>query len=597
LDIVTGNSNNSFSFFKNISSPGAIAFAGNIDFSTGDPNSQPGGIVIADVDKDGRPDIITISYQEQTMSVFRNISSNGQVAFDTRIVYDLYGYPMDVSTADLDGDGMVDIALATTGGASVFRNTSVPGMISFAVRQDLATGGSWPNGAKLVDVDGDGKLDLVVVNINSNQLTFFRNISTPGAVTFGTAINVATGNGPWTVLAGDLDGDGKPDLITPNIYNTGYFNGITAISVFQNGGSPGNIILQQPVSYQCSGPQYGGIADMDGDGKPDIVIWGGNLTIFRNEIGAPSPSFSPAVGYTGQTIAISGAGLNAASSVDLGGTPAQSFSITSDTSMTAVVGAGASGNVVIQLPNSDSILLPGFVYLPSPSVTSTGSTVLCTGLADTLLSSVASNNQWYRNGVLLANDTGSRLVVVDSGVYTVAGTFDTLVTPPSAGIDIIIIPIPAAPVISIDSGQLVSSADSGNQWYNDTTAIIAGAIGQYFTPHTWGPYSVRVTQEGCPSPFSVVYNYVPPPYVPPPVTTDSVQIVPNPFRTYISIEYNQSGPLTIEITNVNGNRILVEENVRNGDVIDLAWLPIGSYFIRITGDNGNVNLVRQILKL
>jgi hypothetical protein len=198
---------------------------------------------------------------------------------------------------------------------------------------------------------------------------------------------------------------------------------------------------------------------------------------------------------------------------------------------------------------------------------------------------------------LLANDTGSRLVVVDSGVYTVAGTFDTLVTPPSAGIDIIIIPIPAAPVISIDSGQLVSSADSGNQWYNDTTAIIAGAIGQYFTPHTWGPYSVRVTQEGCPSPFSVVYNYVPPPYVPPPVTTDSVQIVPNPFRTYISIEYNQSGPLTIEITNVNGNRILVEENVRNGDVIDLAWLPIGSYFIRITGDNGNVNLVRQILKL
>ena len=599
LDIVTGNSNNSFSFFKNISSPGAIEFAGNIDFSTGDPNSQPGGIVIADIDKDGRPDIITISYEEQTMSVFRNISINGQVAFDTRVVYDLYGYPTDLGTADLDGDGLVDIALATTGGASVFRNTSVPGMISFAIRQDLATGGSWPNGVKVVDMDGDGKLDLAVANLNSNQLTLFRNISMPGTVTFGTAINVATGSGPWRVVAGDLDGDGKPDLITPNIYTTGYYGGPTAISIFQNSSSPGNFMLQPPVSYQCSGPQYGGIADMDGDGRPDIVIWGGNLTIFRNEIGAPAPSFSPAAAYTGQTISIRGGGLNSASGIDLGGKPAQSFNISSDTSMTAVAGTGASGNVAIRLANGDTILLPGFTYLPLPSATSTGPTVLCAGLADTLVSSVDSNNQWYRNGVLLPNDTGNRLVIVDSGTYTVAGTFGGVITPASAGITLKIIPIPAAPVISIDSGHLVSSADSGNQWYLDTTAIIAGANGKQYKPATQGYYAVSVTVDGCPSPLSASYEYIPPPVPVTPAPNDSIQIAPNPTRDAITLTFDPTSiySLNMQLLSLNGNLILAKTNVQSGDRIDVSALAPGMYVIRMQGNNGQIKRVSRFLKL
>ncbi len=597
LDIVTGNSNNSFSFFKNISSRGAITFAANLDFSTGDPNSEPGGITIADIDHDGRPDVITISYQEQTMSVFRNISSNGQVAFDTRVVYDLYGYPTDVGTADLDGDGLVDIALATTGGASVFRNTSVPGIISFAVRQDLATGGAWPNGMKVVDVDGDGKLDLAVSDLNSSQLTLFRNGSTPGTLTFGTADNVATGSGPWSVLAGDLDGDGRPDLITPNIYqaaNYGY--GVASISVFQNSSSPGDVILQPQVSYPCTAAQYGGIADMDGDGRPDIVIWGGNLTIFRNEIGAPAPSFSPAAGYTGQTISISGAGLNLANGITFGGMAAQSLTVSSDTSMTAVVGAGASGNVVIRLSNADSILLTGFVYLPLPSATLMGAAALCAGSKDTLLSSVASNNQWYRNGVLLSGDTSSSLIAVDSGTYTVAGTFGGVVTPASAGITLTIIPVPPAPVVSLDTGLLVSSADSGNQWYRDTTSIIPGANSQRYKPVSQGYYAVSTTVDGCPSPLSAGYEYTPPPV---PAPDDSIQIAPNPTRDAITFFFDPTTiySLNIQILSLNGNLILSRNNVQNGDKIDVSTLVTGVYLVRMQGNNGQIKKTLRLIKL
>lgn len=598
LDIVTGNGNNSFSFFKNISTPGNIAFAGNIDFSTGDPNSEPGGITIADIDHDGRPDIITISYVQQTMSVFRNISTNGQVAFDTRVVYDLYGYPNDVHAADLDEDGLIDIALATTGGASVFRNTSVPGAISFAPRQDFATGGAWPEGLKIVDVDGDGKLDLAVANSNSNQLTIFLNLSMPGNLSFGTAINFVTGNGPWSVLAGDLDGNGQPDLITPNTSqaaNYGY--GVASMSIFQNGSSPGDMILQPQVSYPCTGPQYGGIGDMDGDGRPDIVIWGGNLTVFRNEIGAPPPSFSPAAGYTGQTISISGAGFNVAGGVTLGGTSSQSFRVASDTSMTAVVGTGASGNLIIQLASSDSIVLPGFVYLPLPSAASIGPIVICAGSADTLVSSVDSNNQWYKNGVLLLNDTGSRLVATDSGVYTVAGSFGGVVTPPSAGITVAIIPVPPTPVISLDSGLLISSADSGNQWYIDTTAIIPGANGQRYKPVNQGYYAVTVTSDGCTSPLSAGYAYTPPPVAP--AAVDSILIAPNPARSTITISFDTRAinSLNLEISGLNGSLILSRTNVQSGNQIDISTLARGIYIIRLQGNDGQIKRVARFIKL
>ena len=592
-DIVSGNSTNTFSFYKNLSTPGVISFSAKQDFTTGDANSQPGGVVIADIDKDGKPDVITISYQEATMTLFRNISSNGQVAFDVPIVYALPTYPFDIKAGDLDGDGNLDLAVSNGNGASVFRNTSIPGSISFAPRLDVFAGSDWPISLALGDIDGDGKPDLVITNENSSSVTVSRNTSQLGTLSFSTAVSYATNGGADEGMVADLDGDGNVDLATSNM------------SVLKNISVPGSLSMRPQVSYANPGPLGGAIADVDGDGRPDIAVWSTDaVIIYRNETGAPAPSFTPAVALAGQTITIAGGGLGPASGVRFGNVPAQTFQVSSDTGMTAVVGSGGSGNVVIYV-DGDSVVMPGFVYLSTPKMTSSGGAAICTGSTDTLISSATSYNQWYKDGVLLPNDTSSRLVVTDGGVYSVVETLDGVMAPSSASYTLTLIPIPPAPVITQDSITLISSADSGNQWYADTTILLQGATGKEFTPGLKGYYSVKVTQNGCTSPISSMFEYIPPTPPPPPapppsgnsVTADTVQIVPNPFRTFITIHFNKSSPLTVVVTDIMGRSILVDFNVLDGAQINLASLAPGIYFIKITGDNGLVNIIREIWKI
>jgi photosystem II stability/assembly factor-like uncharacterized protein len=607
-DIIAGNSDNSFSFYQNLSTPGNIQFAANLDFSTGAPDEAPEFLAIGDLDHDGKPDVITLDYEVMTLSIFRNISNNAQVLFDTPIVYHLPYYPFNVKIGDLDGDGLLDIAVGTVAGVSVFRNTSLPARISFAGEQDFASGSvSCCGGVGLFigDIDGDGKPDLTSSNQYSNLVSTFRNTSIAGSVSFAPVVNTTVSGGPRTVMIADLDGDGKPDVATANPVGQ-YSAGYTSISIFKNAGESGSLLLQPQVQYACLSPTYGGIGDLDGDGKPDVAVWGdGGLTVFRNEVGEPAPSFAPQAGFTGQTITISGAGFALANKVSFGNSPALSFQVNSDTSMMAVVGSGASGNLVIETP-SDTIVMPGFVYLSTPTIRSTAGTAICTGSTDTLVSSGSSNNQWYKDGVMLINDTASRLAVSDSGVYTVVETFDGVTTPFSTPYMLALTPIPPTPVISQDSNVLISSADSGNQWYMDTTDILSGVTGKQYTPEGKGYYSVKVTLNGCSSPFSVPFDFIPPPPPPPPPqppttggnpATDTVQLVPNPFTSYVSIQFNQSTTLTLQVTDIMGDRLLVATNVRNGDKIDLAWLRRGYYFIKIWSDDGQVNTVRPVLKL
>jgi len=76
-------------------------------------------------------------------------------------------------------------------------------------------------------------------------------------------------------------------------------------------------------------------------------------------------SFSPTSGTTGTSIFIFGTGFTQTNTVEFGGTAAQSFTVLSDTAITAIVGTGSSGSVFVSgLLGHDS--LAGFTYLPSP---------------------------------------------------------------------------------------------------------------------------------------------------------------------------------------------------------------------------------------
>ncbi|CAF4392450.1 unnamed protein product, partial [Rotaria magnacalcarata] len=84
--------------------------------------------------------------------------------------------------------------------------------ITFTGQTTYSTGNA-PNSVVAADVNGDGKPDIIVVNYGSNNVGVLLNI---GNGTFAAQTTYSSGNYPNSVVAGDVNGDGKIDIIVVN---------------------------------------------------------------------------------------------------------------------------------------------------------------------------------------------------------------------------------------------------------------------------------------------------------------------------------------------------------------------------------------------
>ena len=216
-------------FRSNTSSPGSISFGG-LSSSTTVPSTvfakyavtHPWQLKIADLDADGRPEIIVAGDDQQKFSYFRNIY-NGSGAFSATS----FATKVDVSVpssqfldalaiGDIDGDGKPDVIVGaqTTNvdNIQVFRNTSSgPGSISFASAV-TSSAAQYIYYLAIGDLDGDGKADIVAGNNEANYLTVLPNNSTSGNIAFGTPVLLPSNGGGYGVTLADFTGHGKPDI-------------------------------------------------------------------------------------------------------------------------------------------------------------------------------------------------------------------------------------------------------------------------------------------------------------------------------------------------------------------------------------------------
>ncbi len=146
--------------------------------------------------------------------------------------------------------------------------------VTFASTLDAAATGKASYSVKAADINGDGKPDLVVANYGDGNLSVLLNKTAPGAATasFLNAVNVYTGPGLASLAIADVNGDGKPDVIAAEYVN-GDFGGYVAVLL--NKTATGSTTPQFAAPYAIvpfgGKPRSVAVGDFNGDGKPDIV--------------------------------------------------------------------------------------------------------------------------------------------------------------------------------------------------------------------------------------------------------------------------------------------------------------------------------------
>ena len=266
-----------------------------------------------DFDGDGKVDIVTVQESGTSITLLRNSSAIGSISFTTsqlNVVTPTIG----VSCGDLDGDGKSDLFMVRSGANKnqvyVYRNTSSVGSITFGSQNiiNLLTNdptGSPYQGSNIMaaDLTGDGKLDLVVTNQSSQQplINIIVNQSTIGNLSFGTPqiFDLADQSTNRGLDIEDIDGDGNLDLILTK-------SGGSDVFIYRNlGGGSLDFAAPEILSTGSEALVSVNAYDLDGDGKKEIVTTealGSGVLIYKNNSTPGNFSFdSPSTTLVGLT--------------------------------------------------------------------------------------------------------------------------------------------------------------------------------------------------------------------------------------------------------------------------------------------------------
>ena len=274
-DIVVANrDDNTVGVLLNTTAPGATtpSFAAQQVFAVG---ALPASVATADVNGDGKPDILVVNTNDKTVGVLVNTTApaDANPGFAAQQVFAVGGAPSALAVDDLNGDGKPDILVANRDDKTVgvLLNTTAPGAPdpTFTAQQAFGVG-ALPSSVALSDLNGDGKPDIIVANGDDKTVGVLLNTTEPGATAAAfTAHEVfAVGNAPGSVGAGDLNGDGKPDLVVAN-------SGDKTVGVLLNTTAPGAMtpaFAPQQTFAAGDGVRSVVVMDVSGDLASDVVV-------------------------------------------------------------------------------------------------------------------------------------------------------------------------------------------------------------------------------------------------------------------------------------------------------------------------------------
>lgn len=318
---------------------GKLANAVNYNVSSG----QYGPLVSADFNGDKHPDLASVNYSAGTVSILLN---QGNGTFGVYRDYAAGSNPTTLVAGDFNRDGANDIVVGNSNGLYFLKGNGKGGFASPVV----AAAGSSPYAMTVADFNGDGNLDVASVSgsYESSSVTVYMG---KGDGTFAAAVNYGVGIGPVSVVAADFNHDGKIDLAV--------LAGARVYMLLGNGDGT----FQSSSVYQApNSPLQLLAADLTGDGNLDVAVLGSNLSDFlaimpgdgEGHLGG-ARLFNPGAAPTGIV------------AVDLDGNGSIDLAIAN-----SVYG---TGNVTVMLNEATAALFPANLKFPRTAVGSKSETM------------------------------------------------------------------------------------------------------------------------------------------------------------------------------------------------------------------------------
>ena len=253
-----------------------VSFASATNYAVG---HGPYSAVAADVNGDGKVDLISANYLNSSVTVLTN---NGNGILSSNASYSTSGQPFFMISADVNGDGNADLITATAnvGRLTVLTNNGNGG---FALASTPGVGSN-PQSVFAADVNGDGKVDLIAANFASGAVNL-NVLTNADSGNFALASSFGDGSAAYSVVGADVNGDRKTDLICLEVVKGGAST--SCARVFTNDGS-GTFGLCSSNNIITKWPGLAATADVDGDGKVDLIVpdyssgSGTNVYVFTN---------------------------------------------------------------------------------------------------------------------------------------------------------------------------------------------------------------------------------------------------------------------------------------------------------------------------
>jgi hypothetical protein len=247
--------------------PGARAvapaqFGSATNFAVG---YDPRWIAAADLNQDGKLDIVTANWGSSSVSILQGVGSG---AFTNRTDYPGVSHARGLAVGHFNWDPHLDVVVLGGGTSGPYSCSALlgDGAGGFAV---TSTTNNFPSPVVASgDFNGDGKPDLATLGVS---VAFGR-----GDASFGPVTNYSVAYVTYDLAAGDLNGDGKLDLVTSD------YSG-SSVSVLSN---KGNGTFSAPARYPGQGSEYHysvALADFNGDGKLDVATvnyYAGSVSVF-----------------------------------------------------------------------------------------------------------------------------------------------------------------------------------------------------------------------------------------------------------------------------------------------------------------------------